>query len=316
MASASPLLERHKDEALAWFARMQSGDATEADRVAHAAWMETSPEHRRAYARLEQVWTDLDGLPDPRLAPTRMPVAAMSMGRRAFLSGSVAALGVAGYVAIAGLPDFWVSDFATGTAEQLDVALADGSSVSLDADSAIAVDFTGKERRITLLRGRAYFDVAKDAQRPFVVEAASGATRALGTRFAIHEWDGTVTIAVEESAVSVVAPNRSTVTIGVGQNVSYGEEGMGEIGGVDLASEMAWRRGKLIFEDKPLRQVVADVNRYRKGTIKVTDRRLNDLRISGIFDIRNPEGVLDAIAAALPVRLTRLTDYLVLVRPV
>ncbi|MGE6783856.1 FecR family protein [Ensifer adhaerens] len=218
-------------------------------------------------------------------------------------------------MAIAGLPDFWASDFATGTAEQLDVAFADGSTASLDADSAIAVDFTDKTRRIKLLRGRAYFDVAKDMQRPFVVEAASGVTTALGTRFAVHEWDGTVTIAVEESAVSVVAPNRSTVRIGVGQNVSYGEDGMGAIGGVDLASEMAWRRGKLIFEDKPLRQVVADVNRYRKGTIKVTDRRLNDLRISGIFDIRDPEGVLDAIAAALPVRLTRLTDYLILVRP-
>lgn len=309
--------DARNEVALAWFVRMQSGDATESDRTGHAEWLAASPENRVAYARLGTLWGDLDRVPDPRLRTAHVPTAASSpgMGRRAFLTGSAATVGLAGYVTLAGLPDFWTSDYATGTAEQRDVALADGSRMSLDADTAVAVDFTDQQRRVALLRGRAYFNVAKNSLRPFVVDAAKGTTTALGTRFAVHEWDGTVTVAVEESAVSVAAPDGSVATLRVGQNASYGRDGISEIGAVDIVNEMAWRRGKLIFEDRPLRQVIADVNRYRPGTIQITDRRLNNLRVSGIFDVRNPEGVLDAIGAALPVRLTRLTDYIVLVRP-
>lgn len=302
---------------MAWFVRMQSGDATEPDVAGHAAWLAASPENRAAYAQVEALWNDLDRVADPRLRAVKALTAAPStgMGRRAFLAGGASAAGLASYIALAGIPDFLASDYATGIGQQQDIVLADGSRMSLDADTAVAVDFTDRQRRIALLRGRAYFDVAKDGLRPFIVDAAHGATTALGTRFSVHEWDGTVTVAVEESAVAVAAPDGNMARLQVGQNVSYGRDGMSEVGGIDISSEIAWRRGKLIFEDRPLRQVIADVNRYRSGTIQITDRRLNDLRVSGIFDVRKPEGVLDAIGAALPVRLIRLTDYIVLVRP-
>ncbi|QRM56133.1 FecR family protein [Sinorhizobium sp. BG8] len=308
-------LEEQREQALAWFVRMQSGDATDADRAGHAAWMAQSAENRAAYARLTSLWTDLDGVTDRRTQAICLPArSTRGMGRRAFLVGGAAALGVAGLVAGAGLPDFWLSDYATGTGQQQSIALSDGSTVGLDADTAIAVEFTDSSRRISLLHGRAFFDVAKN-DRPFVVEAANGTTTALGTRFVVHQWFDMVTVSVEESAVSVMAPNRTIASLHVGQNVSYGEDGLGAVGGIDVELVSAWRRGKLIFEDRPLRQVIADVNRYRSGTIRITDSRLLNLRVSGIFDIRNPDGVLDAIAEALPVRVTRLTDFLVLVRP-
>lgn len=99
-----------------------------------------------------------------------------------------------------------------------------------------------------------------------------------------------------------------------GESVSYGPGGMQQIARVDVESDLAWRRGKLIFEDRPLQQVVADVNRYRSGTIRILDAKLMDLRVSGIFNIAEPDAVLTTITETLPVRAVRLTDYLVLLR--
>ncbi|WP_193059945.1 FecR family protein [Halomonas sp. 3A7M] len=162
--------------------------------------------------------------------------------------------------------------------------------------------------------GRAFFAVAKDAHRPFVVEAASGTATALGTRFSVHEWGGNASVAVEESAVSVTAPDGSSAVLNVGESVSYGPGGMQQIARVDVESDLAMRPGKLIFEDRPLQQVVADVNRYRSGTIRILDAKLMDLRVSGIFNIAEPDAVLTTITETLPVRAVRLTDYLVLLR--
>ncbi|WP_457588586.1 FecR family protein [Ensifer canadensis] len=316
MAEArDPSKERPKDEALAWFVRLTSGEVTAAERSAHATWMAASPLHRKEYEKLAGIWSDLDMLSDPRV-PRGLPLAnhTSAIGRRSFLTGGAAVLGVAGYVGLNGLPDFLLSDYETGTAELRDLALADGSRVSLDADTAITVDFIDNRRAVRLLRGRAHFEVAKDARRPFIVEAGAGTTTALGTRFVVHRWSDTVTVSVEESAVSVMAPDHSSAVLQVGQNVSYGETGLGDVGDVDVLSETAWRRGKLIFKDRPLRQVIADVNRYRAGTIRIVDSELDNLRVSGIFEIANPDGVLGALSAALPVRVLRLTDYLVLLR--
>lgn len=315
--SRDPSKERLEDEALAWFVRLNSGEATAAERSAHATWMAASPPNRNEYEKLAEIWSDLDKLGDPRIR--KVPALAgrpSTIGRRSFLAGGAVSLGVAGVVGLNGLPDFLLSDYETGTAELRDLTLADGSSVSLDADTAIAMDFGDTRRAVRLLRGRALFDVAKDARRPFVVEAGDGATTALGTRFVVHRWADTVTVSVEESAVSVRAPDRSFATLQVGQNISYGETGLSAVGTVDVQTETAWRRGKLIFKDRPLRQVIADVNRYRAGTIRIVDGELNSLRVSGIFDVANPDGVLGAISAALPIRVLRLTDYLVLLRAI
>lgn len=305
-----------RDEALEWFARINSGGATEADRAGHAEWMAADPRNRAEYAKLGNIWSDLDRIPDPRTAPAaHLAAKRLSTSRRVFLAGGTAAL-AAGIAAVAvNPPDFLTSDHFTGTAELRTITLTDGTIVELDADSAIALDFTATSRNVRLLRGRAFFDVAKDTGRPFSVLAAEGSATALGTRFTVHEWAGTVTVSVEESAVAVIAPDRSEAVVNAGEYVSYDAQRLGEVRAIDVDSEAAWRRGKLIFEDRPLRQVLADVNRYRSGIIRVTDGRLLDMRVSGIFDISNPDGVLDAIRNTLPVRTIELTRYLVILHP-
>ena len=302
-----------RDAALSWFSRAHSGDATKDDLLGLELWLASDPLHRFEYDRLADVWSTLDALPDPR--SRRTTVAPSFISRRMFLGGTALAA-VGGIIAVTGLPDFIASDHYTGTSEVKTMTLADGSVVELDAASAMSLEFTPSKRQILLQRGRAFFKVAKDTERPFIVSAADGNTTALGTEFVVHVTSEDVTIAVQESAVLVATSTGGVpARIDAGETISYGPQGLGAIVRTALESETAWRRGKLIFEDQPLGRVIADVNRYRSGTIRITDKSLLNLRVSGIFDIKNPDGVLDAITQTLPVQRIELTRYLVLLRP-
>jgi transmembrane sensor len=303
-----------RDEALVWFARLHSGEVDETERAAHAVWMEADPANRTEFARLGNIWSDLDAIGDPRTAVLPVPVVRARPTRRLFLAGGASALAASAAI-LAGPPDFLTSDHTTGTGELRSVNLPDGSVAHLDAGSAIALDFTDRLRSVDLLRGRALFDVVKDASRPFTVAASRGNVTALGTRFVVHRWADDVTVSVEESSVSVEVPNQLGRVVQAGQCLSYDSEQLGEVRQADIESETAWLRGKLMFEDRPLRQVLADVNRYRSGTIRVTSSRLLDMRVSGIFDIRKPDGVLDAVTSTLPVRSLQLSPYLVILYP-
>lgn len=306
---------KSRDQAIAWFVRINSGHVTDVEKAEHAEWMAENPKNQIEYRALSEIWCDLDCIADPRKKnaqhiPHQRPI----YTRRAFLAGSAAITACAGLIVVSP-PDFLSSDYATGTGELRSVTLSDGSTVDLDADTAIAIDFTNQTRTIKLLRGRAFFDVAGDSSRPFTVTAAGGSVTALGTRFVVHAWDEDVTVWVEESSVSVIAPNNTQRIINAAQLTTFNAAGFGLISPADAQAEGAWKRGKLIFEDRPLRQVLADVNRYRSGTIRVADSNLLNMRVSGIFDIKNPDGVLDAIRNTLPVRTIELTRYLVILSP-
>jgi transmembrane sensor len=306
-----------REEALAWFARLRSDDVTAEDYHAHETWMSACRENALQYLKLAAMWADMDDMPDPRkrVFGTKHQHRAFPIGRRSFLTGGAVATITAGFVTVGGLPDFLTGDYTTGIAERRSITLDDGSVIDMDADSAIAIDFTDTARNLRLQRGRASFKVAKDESRPFSVSAGNGQATALGTEFVVHSSVDTITVTVVESRVSVSYPGASSAVINAGEKVSYNNSGLGAVTTVDGDSETAWQRGKLIFEDVPLGQVISDINRYRRGIIKVTDSDLLNLRVSGIFDVTRPDGVLDAITHTLPVTAFSLTRYLILLRP-
>lgn len=307
-----------RDAALSWFTKVHSGEATPAELLAFQSWF-TQPQNRREYEKLSALWGDLDRLGDPRLIPATGAVAdlrpAAHLSRRRLLLGATGAAAAVAAAVVVALPLLFDGDIRTGVGERRSLALADGSRVELDADSALSLAFSPQARRLSLLRGRAFFDVAPDPARPFEVAAAGGVTTALGTRFSVHLWSDEVTVTVTQSAVRIRAGEAGTAQLHAGEAVSYDAAGFGEKEAVSDAQATAWRRGKLIFEDRPLRQVIADVNRYRHGRIVVTNSDLLRLRVSGIFDVHRPDGVLEAITRTLPVRSIALTRYLVLLYP-
>lgn len=307
-----------REEALVRFVRITSGDATASDHVDLDAWLRRDPRNRQEYERLAAVWNDLDALPDPRAAQA----ARDGLSRRRLLQGTLALTGTAtgiGALTIGGLPEAIAADFRTGTGERRVASLTDGSQVELDAETALSLDFTPQLRRLRLLSGRALFTVIADPGRPFEVACGQGAVRALGTTFVVHRRAADVVVAVTESAASVSAPDGAAsatrrIRLAAGQRVVYGVSGLGPVTQASPESETAWRRGKLAFEDRPLGDVIADLNRYRRGRIVIWDQALLDLRVDGIFDMARPDAALEGIVRTLPIQVLRIGGYFVVLR--
>ncbi|PWC46151.1 hypothetical protein TSA6c_04450 [Azospirillum sp. TSA6c] len=310
-----------REAALAWFVRLESGDADTADRAAFADWLARDPAHRQEFDRLSGVWDDLDRLPDPRMPTPRLPdprraVRPQPTRRRllAFGVGGAAACaaGLGGTVALTG----WPGEIRTGTGERRSLALADGSSVELDAGSALAVEFSAAERRVRLIDGRARFAAAPDPGRPFAVACADGSVTMVDATVTVHRRPDDVVVAVEKGTATLAAGNRPPVHLAAGHCRSYGPDGPGPLLRDGLAAETAWRQGRLVFQAQPLDAVVADLNRYHPARILLWDRPLAALRVDGSVDIARPDAALNAIIRTLPVRTMRPFPGLVIIRSV
>lgn len=304
-----------------WFVLLRDEDVTEADRQRFAAWRDADPAHERAWAETEKLWTRMDAaVPALRLresfrksVPQTAPKSAPGLSRRGWLKQAAAAALILGGGLVVAVSSDYFADHHTGVAERRSLALADGSTVELDADSALSVSFSAGQRRITLHRGRAFFQVASDAARPFVVAARTGEVRALGTAFDVKITPDAVQVVVSEHAVAV-SLGQESVRLEQGRALEYGDKGIGPASSADIASQHAWRQNRLFFQEAPLREVVADLERYRPGRILIADADLAGLPVTGFFHAGQTEAALQTIEATLPVRLTRLTDRLVVIR--
>jgi transmembrane sensor len=205
----------------------------------------------------------------------------------------------------------WVllnADYRTGPGERRALRLSDGSHVDLGPESALAVRFTARQRCVELLAGLAYFAPQPrdtDERRPFRVTAADGTVTALGTRFVVDQLGAVVDVVVAEDRVEVALAETARVVLASGQTVRYGGNGLGEVQAVNLNHVTAWRRDRLIVNQRPLREVITVLNRYRRGRIILAGRALAARRVSGVFDLAQPDTALAAIARDL--KLKRLT---------
>jgi transmembrane sensor len=287
-----------------WVVRLEGAPLTEAELQALAAWRARDPAHEAAFTQARAVWAECGRLTSAAVVPLRP--------RRAAVPYRLAALAAVVLIAISlgiswfGDPRLLLeADYRTGPGGGRSVTLADGSLVQLDASSALAIRFDARERRVALLAGEAYFTVSPmtgPERRPFVVEAADGTAKALGTEFMVAR-QGTgaeVTVAVHRVAVAVAGDaGPASVVLAPGQAVRYGRAGVGAVTTVDLTRETAWRRGRLIFDDVRLKEVVAALERYRHGRIVLADAGLGETRVSGVFETDDPDGALAAIAEEL-----------------
>lgn len=316
MPEPSDPTESPREEALAWFVRLNSGDATDDDRSRFDTWLHAGEANRAAYNRLKVIWSDLDHVPDPRIRRVRPAM----LSRRAALAGATGIAASAALIAgtgatFDGLEDILSGDYRTGTGERETITTPDGSTIELDAGTVISLEFDAEIRRLRLLCGRAVFTVAPDTERPFEVTCGGGTVRALGTVFAVHKRRIDTAVAVKESAVTVsLGSPRTTIEsaqVAEGLRVTYGTSGMGPVVSAADGAETAWQRGRLIFRDRPLGDVIADLNRYRPGRIAIWDDELLNLRVDGVFEVEKPDAALNAIIGTLPARAVRLTPYLV-----
>jgi transmembrane sensor len=312
------------DQAIDWLVLMRSGSVTDAARRQFESWYRQDDEHRQAYAEAEALWGSVaeavkaappTNLQAGRIRAVRQPAAIRRLPRLAGMA-LAASLVIGAALGRDMLQDWLFSDYATAVGEQKQVRLADGSSVFLNTDTALAVDWSEDKRRVVLLRGQAEFKVAVDAHRPFEVEAGDTAVRALGTVFDVAQREsGAVEVSVTEHAVAVrltEQPGAAPMRVEEGQYLQYaGSGGLNRPEAANLNRLNAWKRGKLIFHDQTLADVVAELNRYSKAKIVLKGRDIKQLRVSGVFPT-DSLAMLDALQKSLAIRKTQLGPWLVI----
>lgn len=311
-------------EATDWLVLQTAGGLDPLAECAFENWIGRSPLHRMIYDELRSTWDSLALLqrdPGNLLRHTALLHRKARFGRsRRRLTAAVAALAASLLLAVA-LASFWFGDVATiltadhrsAAGEVRSVALPDGSQVDLGPSSAIRLRFSSTERRVELLGGSAFFQAVPQARangRPFIVDTQNLSARALGTQFAVEHLASRDYVAVAEHDVEVTVryPDRRQQTVLLpGQSLRYRPGAVAEqVGTVDPREIAAWRSGNLVFYRRPLGEVVAELNRYRRSRIVILDDELADRVVSGVVRADDPDGAIKVVTDELRVRKTEL----------
>ncbi|MDQ7249540.1 FecR family protein [Dongia sedimenti] len=306
---------RIAEQAADWALRLADG-ISEPERLDFDAWLRRDPAHGRAFDRARRIMgeagmalrldTDftrrLLRRPEKRGGPTAIVVLLV-----------LAAAGGA-FLAADG-PLRLRADFVSAAGDMPRIALSDGSYVTLNGESAIAAHFDAGTRSVTLLKGEAYFEVASDPARPFVVTAGPGRIEARGTAFDVNLVGGEVDVTVTEHTVAVKATAAGAETLlASGRRLAYDDQGiLRRPEPVPEGFETPWRQGRLIFEDRPLSMVAEEIFRHLPGKVVVADRALAGRRISGSFDLADPEAALASFATAFGLRVAHLGSVLTVI---
>lgn len=305
-----------RDEAAAWFVRLQEPNVSVEQRRRFDAWLNEHPQHRKEFQLLQGLWTAADLLPTSRLKalaetpPTRRE-------RRPLLRYAVAAgvLAVAlGLGLFSGLnnPSGYRAEFVTALGERRHVALPDGSVIDLNSRSRLQVRYEQDRRVVELSAGEAMFSVAHDASRPFIVEAGSGKVTVTGTRFDVRRDATHTRVAVEQGTVKVqasAAPDHEFINLTAGLGTSVDAQGkVLPAYAVNPAQLTAWRNGKLVFNNASLGEVAAEVSRYRDKPLIVSQPGVVSLRLTSVFKSDDTDALLKALPNILPVAVRTLAD--------
>ena len=283
------------------------------DQATFSRWLHADPAHAEAYAQAQVVW-ELSEVAGSTLANEEALVmqrylSQMNVSRRHRLARWSSGLAVAACLLLmvgvfAGWqPVRWLNDlgadYVSAPGQVRTLTLADQSEVTLGADSAIAVNFSGNERHVELRRGVAFFHVTHTG-KPFVVDADGGEARVLGTEFEVRLQPGGAQVTVLSGRVGVKADQQAPQQIlTADQQVAYAAGTADTVHRVDSLAQLGWRTGWLTYYKTPLADVVADLKRYYPGQIVLLNAQLGERRISGSFPSQDPQTVINSLQGVL-----------------
>lgn len=312
--------------AAVWHARLREPSVTPEEREAFACWLAADPSHGDAFARTGRLWRHLE-MPAAvvqRASEDRSPPELPSpQSRRRWGVGLAAALVAFGVFAAwsLGWGDMAIArlraDYVTAIGARSEIVLGDGSHVVLDSDSAIAVHLSPQERRVTLLRGRVRFDVRRTDGRPFRVATPSGIVTVAGTVFDVRLSGASALVSLERGRVEMrtgAQPAAAPTVLAPGQEARLGPTGISAPTRFDRTEQNAWLKDQIVFHDAPLSSVVAELDRYYPGRILIANNALASRKLSGAFSTRMPVRAMEAIGDIIPVKITVLSDFLIVVR--
>lgn len=296
-----------------WLVRLASREIAQEELQAFELWHDASAAHSEAFRIERDRWVALNGTRrvfQHAIAADTRP----SRGRRFLwwpLTGALTTA-LALFVILADPLIAWRADHTSAVGEVTSFRLPDGSMARLNSDSALSVDFHGRERHIRLLRGEAWFDVERMPERPFVVEADGVKAVAKGTAFSVAMGDRAIGVAVTEGIVSVLRAGEVPVELLAGRRARLGAGSPPRVDAFFEKDVLAWRERKIVIDDLPLADAVREIDRYTPGLILFRAPRL-DQPVSAILTFDRLDEGLDALAAGQGLEVVRLTPWLAIV---
>lgn len=336
-----------REQAEAWFARLLAPDCSALERAAFERWRDDAPQHAQAYAATESLWQKLDGLEDdevigayarealePETDPMADWTAAVQQRRvqaprtprrrgRKFPLTLVASL----FICTFGLGlaiRFWPEPqqlYQTGDRPHT-IVLADGSRVQMDLATRVEVGLKSDRRDLRLLQGRAIFEVAHDATRPFVVDAGGGRITALGTRFQVDRQDqNKVLVTLVEGSIALQSSEHAKpdgsdrIRLVAGEQASYSRaDAAWTRQDANVMSAISWSEGFHVFSATPLSEAVKEINKYSAVKLRLADPSLGGLVLSGNFKAGNAQNIAVALPVVLPVQVTYESGEIIVAR--
>ncbi|WP_223482576.1 FecR domain-containing protein [Stenotrophomonas sp. OVS01A] len=308
---------RQARQALRWVIRCNAGRLPERQQRALQRWLQADPRHADAWRQQQAFWQGLDAagpdvlaaLPELTAEPALRPL--QPRRRAPWLLASAAVL----LLSVTAAPHAWLlvrSDVRSDNAPRT-VQLQDGSTAILDAGSALALDFSAGQRRLQLLRGRAWFQVAHEA-RPFRVEAGGGEIRDIGTAFSVALQDAVVTTEVSQGEVEIRPGHVAAQRLQAGQARAFRDgRWLQPLQLADVEAIAPWRRGEIVIDDLPAQQAIERLARYRRAPVWVLHGQGAQVAVSGLFHLQQPDAAIAAVAQQAGLRSQRLPGGALLV---
>jgi transmembrane sensor len=313
--------EEVRAEAAAWVAQLHDEQRSPHLEARVHAWLGESEDHRRAFNRMTHVWERSgliqmrargDASTTPRTGPRSR------LGPRAVtLTAAVVLVGIA-------VAYFWRDNaVVTGVGQQQIRLLRDGTRVVLNTDTRIEVNYDERARWVRLIRGEAWFDVSKRPTWPFIVSVDGQEIRALGTSFIVrHDDTQGLSVTLVEGRISVAPTARNDEAspqapqiLAPGQRLLISRNHAPTLDRPELTRVTAWERGRVEFEDTPLRDAAKEMNRYSKTHVAIADAEVAELRIGGVFRAGDSDEFVRIVTAAFGLRANRNGGEIVLSRP-
>ncbi|CAI8967701.1 FecR family protein [Pseudomonas serboccidentalis] len=298
------------DQALDWLIVLGSADE-EQTRQFHA-WLAADPLNAEAFAKAQAIWDGPQVVQcAQRLAAKPAKVTLLKRLRPHWKPLATAAVLILGLFSFSNLPMRLQADHLTVVGERQRLQLEDGSKVLLNTNSAFSSTINERQRVARLYQGEAFFEIAANRGQPLEIDAGPVQASVRDTAFAVRYLDGVAQVNVQRGDVDLRAThNDARVRLSAGESIRIGPNGFDRPAKLDAATDLAWVQGRLVFENCPLNQVLAELRRYYPGWIINTNEQLADVNVTGNYRLDQP---LDVVRSLAHITSARLQEYPALV---
>ena len=308
-----------EQQAAQWFLTMQQAQVSAEDKAKFMRWLKENPDHQSEYFRLRKIWQALPmALEDSKV---RLSTEACSNKSdllknkkpffRRWIYGAAACLSFLVMILQPWSSPVPAEHYYTKAGEMKLFTLSDGSTIKLNTQSKVIVQYSNEQRYINLVKGEAYFVVAKVKERPFTVKHKDYEFTALGTEFLLRTTNA-IQLIVTEHSVGVKNNKGEITTVKEGLGITFAKNWL-PVPNEKIEQLLAWRQQKLVFSQQPLKQVLAELERYIPGNIHLSDLSMAQEPVTGNFNLAQPEEIITIIAEVLELKVyqSKNGDYFI-----